>query len=310
MEQHLRSDHHGLTAAPASRGKVRLGKRLAPYGLTGPGTLWLLIFFLIPMFAMLVLSLQTPNPSVGFRETGYAFTWHWAEYTGAWSQYHVQFVRSLTYAGIVTALTLVVGYPVAYWIAFKGGRQKTTYLFLILLPFFVSFVIRSLAWQFLLSSDGFVFSALERIHLLPQGFHVLGTSTAVIAGIAYNSLPFMVLPLYVSLEKIDRSVIEAASDLYASTRQAFLKVILPLSLPGIFAGFLLTFIPAVGDYVNNDILGGTNTTMIGNIVQREFLNDQNYPLASALAFILMIGLMVGILIYARVLGTRQIEEYV
>jgi spermidine/putrescine transport system permease protein len=120
----------------------------------------------------------------------------------------------------------------------------------------------------------------------------------------------MVLPLYVSLEKIDRSVVEAASDLYSSSREVFLKVILPLSIPGIFAGFLLTFIPAVGDYVNNDILGGTGTTMIGNIVQREFLSDQNYPLASALAFILMIGLMIGILIYARVLGTRQIEDYV
>jgi spermidine/putrescine transport system permease protein len=309
VEQHIRSDHHGLIATNTHR-KVRLSKRLAPFGLTAPGTLWLGIFFLIPMFAMLVLSLETRLPSQGFRDVGYRFSWHFSEYTAAWSQYHVQFARSLTYAGIVTVITLVVGYPVAYWIAFQGGRQKTTYLFLILLPFFVSFVIRSLAWQFLLSSDGFVFSTLERIHLLPQGYHVLGTPTAVIAGIAYNSLPFMVLPLYVSLEKIDRSVIEAASDLYASTRQAFLKVILPLSVPGIFAGFLLTFIPAVGDYVNNDILGGTNTTMIGNIVQREFLNDQNYPLASALAFILMIGLMIGILIYARVLGTRQIEEYV
>ncbi len=307
MEQHLRSDHHGVAAA---HGKVRLTKRLAPYGLIGPGTLWLLVFFLVPMFAMLLLSLETPRPSIGFRETGYQFTWHWAEYTGAWARYHVQFVRSLAYAGVVTAVTLLVGYPVAYWIAFKGGSQKTTYLFLILLPFFVSFVIRSLAWQFLLSSDGIVLSNLERFHLLPQGFHVLGTSTAVISGIAYNSLPFMVLPLYVSLEKIDRAVVEAAADLYASTWQAFRKVILPLSIPGIFAGFLLTFIPAVGDYVNNDILGGTNTTMIGNIVQREFLNDQNYPLASSLAFILMFGLMIGILVYARILGTRQIEEYV
>jgi spermidine/putrescine transport system permease protein len=289
---------------------VRLGKRLAPYGLTGPGTLWLVIFFLIPMFAMLLLSLETPRPSVGFLDTGYRFTWHFGEYAGAWSAFHVQFLRSLSYAGIVTVVTLVVGYPVAYWIAFDGGAQKTTYLFLILLPFFVSFVIRSLAWQFILSSDGIVLSTLELIHLLPQGFRVLGTPTAVISGIAYNSLPFMVLPLYVSLEKIDRAVIEAAADLYASSWQAFRTVILPLSVPGIFAGFLLTFIPAVGDYVNNEILGGTNTSMIGNIVQREFLNDQNYPLASALAFILMIGLMIGILLYARVLGTRQIEEYV
>ena len=225
---------------------MRLGRRLAPYGLTGPGALWLVVFFLIPMFAMLVLSLETPLPTVGFKQAGYQFTWHFSQYSQAWSQYHVQFVRSLVYAGIVTAVTLVVGYPVAYWIAFKGGTQKTTYLFLILLPFFVSFVIRSLAWQFLLSSDGIVFSNLERIHVLPQGFHVLGTSTAVISGIAYNSLPFMVLPLYVSLEKVDRAVVEAASDLYASSRQVFLKVILPLSIPGIFAGFLLTFIPAVG----------------------------------------------------------------
>jgi spermidine/putrescine transport system permease protein len=315
MEQHLRSDHHWVAPAPTpggpaqTHGKPRLGKRLAPYGLIGPGTVWLLIFFLIPMFAMLVLSLETPLPSVGFRDAGYQFTWHFAQYAGAWSQYHVQFIRSLAYAGIVTAVTLVVGYPVAYWIAFKGGTQKTTYLFLILLPFFVSFVIRSLAWQFLLSSNGIILSNLERVHLLPQGFHVLGTSTAVISGIAYNSLPFMVLPLYVSLEKIDRAVVDAASDLYASPRLAFLKVILPLSVPGIFAGFLLTFIPAVGDYVNNDILGGTNTTMIGNVIQRAFLNDQNYPLASALSFILMLILLVGIILYARVLGTRQIEEY-
>src|SRR5437667_192896 len=175
-----------------------------------------------------------------------------------------------------------------------------------LLPFFVSFVIRSLAWQFILSDDGIVISNLERLHLLPPGFHILSTSIAVIAGIAYNSLPFMVLPLYVSLEKIDRNVVEAARDLYATPRQVFRKVILPLSIPGIFAGFLLTFIPAVGDYVNNDILGGPNTTMIGNVIQRAFLNDQNYPLASSLSFILMVGLLIGILIYARVLGTRQI----
>jgi len=210
----------------------------------------------------------------------------------------------------VTGLTLIVGYPVAYWIAFKGGRHKTTFLFLLLLPFFVSFVIRSLAWQFILSDDGIVIANLERWHLLPQGFHILSTSFAVIAGIAYNSLPFMVLPLYVSLEKIDRNVVEAARDLYSTPRQVFRKVILPLSIPGIFAGFLLTFIPAVGDYVNNDILGGPNTTMIGNVIQREFLSDQNYPLASSLSFILMVGLLIGILIYARVLGTRQIEEYI
>ena len=316
MEQHLRSDHHGLEGtAPApdlhglERGKPRLGKRLAPYGLIGPGGLWLAIFFLIPMVAMFLLSLETPVPSQGFKDLGYRFTWHFGEYATAVSMFHTQFIRSLVYAAIVTGLTLIVGYPVAYWIAFKGGRHKTTFLFLLLLPFFVSFVIRSLAWQFILSDGGIVLTALERIHVLPQGFHILSTPTAVIAGIAYNSLPFMVLPLYVSLEKIDRSVIEAAGDLYSTPRDVIRTVILPLSVPGIFAGFLLTFIPAVGDYVNNDILGGTNTTMIGNVIQRAFLNDQNYPLASALSFILMLVLLVGIILYARVLGTRQIEEY-
>jgi len=314
VEQHLRSDHHGLERpAPdlheLERGKPRLGKRLAPYGLIGPGGLWLAIFFLIPMVAMFLLSLETPVPSQGFKDLGYRFTWHFGEYATALSMFHTQFIRSLVYAAIVTGLTLIVGYPVAYWIAFKGGRHKTTFLFLLLLPFFVSFVIRSLAWQFILSDGGIVLTALERIHVLPQGFHILSTPTAVIAGIAYNSLPFMVLPLYVSLEKIDRSVIEAAGDLYSTPRDVIRTVILPLSVPGIFAGFLLTFIPAVGDYVNNDILGGTNTTMIGNVIQRAFLNDQNYPLASALSFILMLVLLVGIILYARVLGTRQIEEY-
>ena len=304
MEQHVRSDHHGV-----ERGKPSLRKRLAPYGLIGPGGLWLAIFFLIPMVAMLLLSLETPVPSSGFKDLGYRFTWHFGEYTTALSMFHTQFLRSLVYAAIVTIATLLVGYPVAYWIAFKGGRHKTTFLFLLLLPFFVSFVIRSLAWQFILSDEGVILGALKSAHLLPQNFHVLSTPTAVIAGIAYNSLPFMVLPLYVSLEKIDRSVIEAAGDLYSTPRDVIRKVVVPLSVPGIFAGFLLTFIPAVGDYVNNDILGGTNTTMIGNVIQRAFLNDQNYPLASALSFILMLILLVGIILYARVLGTRQIEEY-
>jgi spermidine/putrescine transport system permease protein len=305
VERHLQPDHRGVAS-----GRVRLGKRLAPYGLTFPGTLWLVIFFVVPMFAMFVLSLETAIPSSGFRQLGYHFAWHVGEYSSAISQFHVQFIRSLWYGGVVTIATLVVGYPAAYWIAFYGRRHKTTYLFLLLLPFFVSFVIRSLAWQFILSDDGIVLRTLERVHLVPQGAHILSTSWAVIAGIAYNSLPFMVLPLYVSLEKIDRAVVEAARDLYGSPRDVLTKVIFPLSVPGIFAGFLLTFVPAVGDYVNADILGGTNTTMIGNVIQRAYLNDQNYPLASALSFVLMIGLLIGILIYAKVLGTRQIEEYV
>ena len=305
MERHLRADHPVLEA-----GRPRLGKRLAPYLLTAPGALWLLIFFLIPMGAMLILALETPIPTSGFLNAGYRFSWHVAQFGEAFRLYHTQLFRSLNYASIVTVLTLLIGYPVAYWIAFYGGRRKTSYLFLLLLPFFVSFVIRSLAWQFILSDEGIVIRNLERWHLVPSGFHILSTSTAVIAGITYNALPFMILPLYVSLEKIDRSVVEAAKDLYANKRDVFLKVILPLSVPGIFAGFLLTFVPAVGDYVNAEILGGTGTTMIGNVIQFEFLTANDYPMASALSFILMVGLLIGILIYGRVLGTRQIEEYV
>jgi spermidine/putrescine transport system permease protein len=304
VEQHLRTDH------PVVEGSVRLGKRLAPYGLVAPGTVWLGVFFILPMVTMLILSLETRAPARGFQNAGYQFTWHFSIYQEALSQYHTQFVRSLWYGTVVTVATLLVGYPAAYWIAFHGGRRKTTYLFLFLLPFFVSFVIRSLAWQFLLSDEGLVLRTLGRWHLLPHGYRILSTATAVIAGIAYNGLPFMVLPLYVSLEKIDRDAVEAARDLYAGPLDVFTKVILPLSVPGIFAGFLLTFVPSVGDYINASILGGTGTTMIGNVIQFEFLTAQDYPLASALSFILMLGLLAGILVYAKILGTRQIEEYV
>jgi spermidine/putrescine transport system permease protein len=307
VEQHLRADHPVIAAG---RHRTRLGKWLAPYGLISPGGLWLLVFFVVPMFTMLMLSLETPVATTGFVNAGYRFTWHVAQFGDALSQYHTEFVRSLLYGTFVTVVSLVVGYPAAYWIAFRGGDRKTIYLFLLLLPFFVSFVIRSLAWQFLLSDNGIVLGTLERIHLLPFGFRIIGTAWAVMAGITYNSLPFMVLPLYVSLEKIDVSVVEAAQDLYSNGREVFTKVIFPLSVPGIFAGFLLTFVPAVGDYVNATILGGPTTTMIGNIIQFQFLQAQDYPMASALSFILMSVLLLGIIAYARILGTRQIEEYV
>ncbi len=285
--------------------RTRLGKRLAPYLLIFPGGLWLLIFFLIPILFMLSVSLQTGNLEEGFQQT-----WHFHRYVEVFQQYRPQFIRSFAFGTIATVVTLVVAYPLAYWIAFHGGRHKTTFLFMLLLPFFVSFVIRTLAWQFILSDDGLVFGTLKNWHLLPQGFHVLATRTAVISGIAYNFLPFMALPLYVSLERIDRRVVEAARDLYANKRDVFLRVIFPLSIPGVFAGILLTFVPAVGDYVNASILGGTNTTMIGNIIQLEFLQNFHYPVAAALSFILMFVLLIGIFAYARVLGARSIEEYV
>jgi spermidine/putrescine transport system permease protein len=296
----------GLTEAQRVRHRrTRLTRTLAPYGLIAPGGLWLAVFFLVPIVSMASVSLQTGNVFDGYR-----MTWHFGNFTQALSLYHTQFLRSLWYAGVATALTLAISYPLVYWIAFHGGRRKTTYLFLLLLPFFVSFVIRTLAWEWILSDAGILLGTLKSWHLLPQNFHVLATPTAVVTGIAYNFLPFMALPLYVSLEKIDRSVVEAAGDLYAGKVQVFLRVILPLTIPGIFAGVLLTYVPAVGDYLNASILGGPGTTMIGNIIQLKYLQDLQYPTAAALSFILMAGVLIGIVAYARVLGTRSIEEYV
>jgi spermidine/putrescine transport system permease protein len=288
-----------------TKSRTRLGRTLAPYFLILPGGVWLLLFFVVPIVFMASVSLQTGNLESGFQQT-----WHFSTYWNVLTQYHTQLIRSLIYGSIATAITLILSYPLAYWIAFHGGRHKTTFLLLLLLPFLVSFVIRTLAWQFILADNGIFLGTLKNWHVLPQDFRVLATPTAVISGIAYNFLPFMALPLYVALERIDRRVLEAAGDLYASKVQVFLHVVLPLSIPGVFAGVLLTFVPAVGDYVNASILGGTTTTMIGNIIQQEYLTNFHYPQAAALSFILMGILLIGILIYARVLGARSIEEYV
>jgi spermidine/putrescine transport system permease protein len=277
--------------------------RLIPYLVGLPGGLWLAIFFVAPILVMLSLSLQSGNAEQGFR-----FTWEWSNYADAWEFYHTQFIRSIVYALIVTALCLVLAYPMAYWIAFYGGARKSTYLFLILLPFFVSFVIRTASWKFILNDQGILLGPLKEAGLLPQDFHVLATSTAVIGGLTYNYLPFMVLPLYVALERIDPSLVEAAHDLFASRSAAFRKVVFPLSLPGVFAGVLITFVPVASDFVNSGILGGTQTTMIGNVIQTVYLNNNDYPLASAMSFMLMAALLIGIFAYARALGTEQVME--
>jgi spermidine/putrescine transport system permease protein len=277
--------------------------RLAPYLIGLPGGLWLALFFVVPLLVMFSLSLQSGNIETGFR-----FTWEWSNYTRAWELYSTQFIRSVVYALIVTALCLVLAYPMAYWIAFYGGARKSTYLFLILLPFFVSFVIRTASWKFILNDQGIVLGPLKDIGLLPQDFHLLATTTAVIGGLTYNYLPFMVLPLYVALERVDPSLVEAAHDLFASRAQAFRKVVFPLSLPGVFAGVLITFVPVASDFVNSSILGGTSTTMIGNVIQTVYLSNNNYPLASAMSFLLMAALLIGIFAYARALGTEQVME--
>jgi spermidine/putrescine transport system permease protein len=257
-----------------------LRARLAPYALIFPGGLWLLLFFVIPMVAMFSLSLTQGDVVNGFVQT-----WHWQTYVDAITNYKVQLVRSLEYGLVTTVIQVVIAFPVAYWIAFRGGRRKSTYLFLILLPFFVSFVLRTISWRF---------------------FLILGTAPAVIGGLTYNYVPFMVLPIYVALERIDPRVVEAARDLYASPTAVFRKVIFPLSLPGVFAGVLMTFVPTSSDYVNSELLGSSSTTMIGQVIQAQYLQYSSYPTASALSFTLMAVLLVGIFLYARILGTEDV----
>jgi spermidine/putrescine transport system permease protein len=283
--------------------RSRLGARLTPYLLVLPGWLWLVVFFVVPTFVMLSVSTQTGDIVSGFQQT-----FHWRTYLDGWNQYHTQFIRSIVYGLITTLLCLVIAYPVAYWIAFRGGAHKSSLLFLILLPFFVSFVIRTQSWNFILSDNGMLLSALKNWGLVSQDFHILATAPAVIGGLTYNFLPFMVLPIYVGLERLDPALLEAAADLYGSKTATFRKVVLPLSMPGVFAGVLLTFVPAAADYVNAAILGGARTTMIGNVIQTEYFTNLDYPKASALSFILMAALLLGVFAYARVLGTEDVLD--
>jgi spermidine/putrescine transport system permease protein len=274
---------------------------LTPYLLLAPGVLWLAVFFVVPLGFLAYQSLESGNIDVG-----YAFTSAWGNYWNAIRDYRDQFIRSLEYAGIATLLALVISYPVAYWIAFRGGRWKNLLLLFIVAPFFVTYLIRTLAWETILSDHGFVVRTLQTLHILGSSGRLLATGTAVVAGITYNFLPFMALPLYVSLEQIDHSLIEAAQDLYASKWKAFLRVTLPLSLPGVVAGTLLTFIPAAGDFINAQLLGSPDNHMIGNVIQSKFLELTDYPAAAAMSFILMAGILVAVAVYARIVGTEQL----
>jgi spermidine/putrescine transport system permease protein len=282
---------------------LRRRRQLLPWLFLGPGLLWLVVFFAIPLVNQLNVSLQS-----GDAETGYTFTWEFSTYTNAISDYSTQFVRSIGYSAAATVLCLIIGFPLAYFTAFKAGRLKNLILLLIILPFFTSYVLRTVAWQLILSDSGWVVGTLRDIGLLSEDGRLLASRTAVIAGITYNFLPFMILPLYVSLEKIDRRLIEAATDLYASRATAFRKVTLPLALPGIFAGSLLTFIPACGDFINAALLGTPRQYMIGNVIQSKFITILDYPTAAALSFILMTFILIGVFLYARLLGTKQLTE--
>jgi spermidine/putrescine transport system permease protein len=271
--------------------------------------LWLAVFFFVPMYYLLDMSLRTGNLIEGFAQT-YSFS----NYTDAITSNQEQLTRSLLYAGSATLLAFLIAYPLAYAIAFRGGRYKNFLLVLVIAPFFTNYLIRTLAWETILADHGIVTQTLKTLHVLSvtdalgftSGERLLATPLAVVTGITYNYLPFMTLPLYVSLEKIDKRLLEAALDLYANRAKAFFRITMPLSLPGIFAGTLLTFIPAIGDYINAYLLGSTQTTMIGNVIQSKFLTFNDYPSAAALSFTLMAGILVFIIIYARILGTEEL----
>jgi len=278
-------------------------RRLTPYLLLLPGTGWLLLFFAVPMAFMLVMSLQEGSLSEGYR-----LTWNFGIYPKVIGEYGNLILRSVGYALSTTVLTLAIGYPMAYTIAFYGGRLKNALVLVVIMPFFVSFVIRTLNWRMILSDNGLLFGTLKDMGLLDHAFRFLATPASVIFGLTYNFLPFMILPLYVALEKVDRRTIEAATDLYANKVQAFWRVTFPLSLPGVVAGSLLTFIPAVGDFINADIIGARSpdVAMVGNVIQRLFLSVNDFPAAAALGFVLVAGTMLLVGIYTRIVGTDRL----
>ena len=288
---------------PARRG------RFTPYLLLLPGLLWLVIFFVLPTLSLASQSLQT-----GSVDEGYTLTWNWQTYTDAIAQYWPQFLRSLIYAGLATALALVLGYPLAFFIAQRAGRWKNLLLVAVIAPFFTSFLIRTLAWQIILNNDGVVTRFAQAIHFtdllqwlnLTSTDQLMSSPFSVICGLTYNFLPFMILPLYANLERLDSRLVEAAGDLYASPVESFRRVIWPLSLPGVVAGTLLTFIPAAGDFINSRLLGSTQTVMIGQVIDGQFLQVLDYPTAAALSFLLMLTIVVMVALYVRRSGTEEL----
>jgi spermidine/putrescine transport system permease protein len=279
-----------------------LRRRLVPYGLLAPGAIWLVLFFVIPMYFMGEMSLRSGIPNT---PEGFTFSWEFSNYTDALEGRGEQIVRTFYYAGAATLLALLIAYPLAYAIALKvSARWRLLLLFAVIAPFFTTYLIRTIAWETILADASPIVDVLKFVAIVPDDGRVLDTGGAVIAGLTYNFLPFMLLPIYASLERVDTSLIEAGKDLYASARQAFLRVTLPLTMPGVVAGSLLTFIPACGDYVNAEFLGGANNTMLGNRIQATYLEESNYPEAAALSFLMMAAILVTVLVYIRVAGTE------
>jgi spermidine/putrescine transport system permease protein len=280
---------------------ARLRKAGLPYLLLLPGLGFLAIFFAVPLAWMAFESLKS-----GTLETGYLFDWNFSNYTNAISDFSEQFVRSFEYAGLATLFALLIGYPLAYVIAFRGGRWRNALLLAVIVPFFVTYLIRTLSWETILADDGVVVDTLKAVGLVSEGGRLLDTTASVVAGLTYNFLPFMILPLYASLERIDHRLLEAGYDLYGRRRDVFLRVTLPLSMPGVVAGTLLTFIPAAGDFINAELLGTPNQYMIGNVIQSRFLELNDYPTAAALSFILMGIMLIVVLVWARIAGTEAL----
>jgi spermidine/putrescine transport system permease protein len=279
----------------------RLKKAGLPYLLLLPGLGWLALFFAAPLVIMFLESLKT-----GTIDTGFTLTWEFSNYSDALSDYNEQFLRSFEYAGLATLLALLIGYPLAYVIAFRGGKWRNALLLAVIVPFFITYLIRTLSWETILSDDGLVLNVLRGIGIVSEDGRLLDTTVSVVAGITYNYLPFMILPLYASLERIDGRLLEAGYDLYGRRRDVFLRVTLPLSMPGVVAGTLLTFIPAAGDFINAELLGTPRQFMIGNVIQSRYLEVADYPTAAALSFLLMAFMLIIVLIWARIAGTEAL----
>jgi spermidine/putrescine transport system permease protein len=290
---------------------LRQGRRI-PYGLILPGMAFLFVFFIVPLITLFKISLSTKPDRL---RPEYDFTWEWGNFGDAFTEFGGHLTRAFAFAAVATVFCILIAYPIAYFIAFKAGRFKNILLGLVMIPFFTSFLLRTIAWQSPLADNGpvlrvfgwFAFdNLLDAVGIMQDG-RILQTRTAVIGGLTYNFLPFMLMPIYVSLEKIDVRLMDAASDLYSPFRRSFTKVILPLSLPGVFAGTLLTFIPATGDFINAEFLGDIESKrVIGNAVRTQFLNQNDYPVAAAISFVLMAIIVAIVAVYAKFLGTEDL----
>lgn len=291
--------------AIATRATSFTGKKgRLPYLLLAPGMFWLFAFFVLPIVNLAGTSTQTPV--VGGDTGQFVQTFRFANYIDAFNASRDQFARSFIYATLATFLALAISYPLAYAIAFRSGRYKNFLLVLVVAPFFTSFLLRTVAWKQILGESGFVVPTLRALHIIGPQTTLTASALAVVTGMTYNFLPFMTLPLYASLERIDPRTLEASSDLYANAFTTFRKVTLPLSMPGVVAGTLLTFIPAAGDYVNAAILGNPNTTMLGNVIDSRFFRIVDYPTAAALSFMLMAAILILVTLYIRRSGTDEL----